>query len=105
MNSFKESMVDLITMTSTNLPPDVRKAMSEALAVEEPASRASSALQVIATNIDMAVDGEGPICQDTGMPTFEVKTPVGANQIAMKRLIREAIVETTRTGKLRPNSV
>ena len=39
------------------------------------------------------------------MPTFEVKTPVGANQIWMKQQIREAIAEATRRGKLRPNSV
>jgi fumarate hydratase class I len=39
------------------------------------------------------------------MPTFEVKTPVGANQIEMKTQIREAVAEATRRGKLRPNSV
>src|SRR5688572_27573737 len=39
------------------------------------------------------------------MPTFEVKAPVGANQIAMKKQIREAVAEATRRGKLRPNSV
>ena len=105
MQSFKDSMIELITMTSTNLPPDVRRAMAEALEAEAPGSRAKSALSVIATNIDMASDDEGPICQDTGMPTFEIKTPVGANQIVMKRQIHEAISEATRRGKLRPNSV
>ena len=39
------------------------------------------------------------------MPTFEVKVPVGANQIWMKQQIREAVAEATRRGKLRPNSV
>ena len=39
------------------------------------------------------------------MPTFEVKVPVGANQIWMKKTIREAVAEATRRGKLRPNSV
>jgi fumarate hydratase class I len=39
------------------------------------------------------------------MPTFEVKAPVGANQIVMKQQIRDAIAEATRRGKLRPNSV
>ncbi len=33
----------------------------------------------------MAVDDEGPICQDTGMPTFVVHTPVGVNQIEIKK--------------------
>lgn len=105
MLSFKESVIKLITETSTNLPPDVRAAMAEAVAAENPATSAGTALSVIATNIDMACDKEGPICQDTGMPTFEIKTPVGANQIVMRREIREAIAEATRRGKLRPNSV
>ena len=39
------------------------------------------------------------------MPTFEVKMPVGANQIWMRQQIREAVAEATRRGKLRPNSV
>jgi fumarate hydratase class I len=105
MQSFKDSVIKLITETSTNLPPDVRQAMAAAVEAENPATSASTALSVIATNIDMACNDEGPICQDTGMPTFEIKTPVGANQLVMKREIREAIVEATRRGKLRPNSV
>ena len=39
------------------------------------------------------------------MPTFEIKVPLGANQIWMRQQIREAIAEATRRGKLRPNSV
>ncbi len=39
------------------------------------------------------------------MPTFLVHTPVGVNQIHVKRAIREAVAEATRRGKLRPNSV
>lgn len=105
MQSFKDSVIKLITETSTNLPPDVRRAMARAVETENPATSAGTALSVIATNIDMACDTEGPICQDTGMPTFEIKTPVGADQLAMKREIREAIAEATRRGKLRPNSV
>ena len=70
-----------------------------------PGTRASQALTIIAQNIDLAVDGEGAICQDTGMPTFEVKMPLGANQIWMRQQIREAVAEATRRGKLRPNSV
>lgn len=104
MRAFKDSMLELITMTSTNLPPDVRRAIARAIE-SETAPRSSSALAVIATNIDMAAEAESPICQDTGMPTFEIKTPVGANQIFMREKIREAVAEATRLGKLRPNSV
>ena len=104
MDAFRESMLQLITHTSTNLPPDVRRAMSRAMG-EEQGGRSLQALNVIATNIDMACDNEGPICQDTGWPTFEIKTPVGANQIVMKKEIRAAVAEATKRGKLRTNSV
>ncbi len=105
MEQFGNSMLELIVQTSTNLPPDVRAAMAAAIAEEEPGTRATSALNVIATNIDMAKDCAGPVCQDTGMPTFEIRTPVGANQLTMKKQIEEAIALATKTGKLRPNSV
>jgi fumarate hydratase class I len=103
--SFFESVLDLIVRTSTDLPPDVRAAMKVAMTREKEGSQASQALGIIAQNIDLAAEGEGAICQDTGMPTFEVKTPVGANQIEMKKQIRDAVAEATKRGKLRPNSV
>ncbi len=105
MEFFRESMLELITQTSTNLPPDVRAAMGLAVKNETPNTQSSQALNIIAENIDMATEDEGPICQDTGMPTFEIKTPIGANQIVMRREIEQAVVEATRRGKLRPNSV
>src|SRR3954470_14193476 len=103
--SFLDSVVSLIVRTSTDLPPDVRSAMKVAMAQEPGETQSAQALSIIAQNIDLAADCEGAICQDTGMPTFEVKTPVGANQIEMKQQIREAVAEATKLGKLRPNSV
>src|SRR5260370_5335182 len=105
MQFLQESLVHLIVQTSTNLPPDVRAAMGIAIAGETPGTQSSQALSVIASNIDMAVEDEGPICQDTGMPTFDVHTPVGVNQIEIKKAIRAAVAEATKRGKLRPNSV
>ena len=104
-SAFFDSVLALIIRTSTDLPPDVRAAMKAAMTVESAGTQSAQALSIIAQNIDQAADCEGAICQDTGMPTFEVKTPVGANQIEMKKQIREAIAEATRRGKLRPNSV
>src|SRR6185312_7511684 len=104
MDEFRDSILELITQTSTNLPPDVRRAMARAVETET-GERSSQALGVIATNIDMACENVGPICQDTGWLTFAVHTPVGTNQIVLKRLIKEAVAEATRRGKLRENSV
>ena len=105
MQFLGSSLLELITQTSTNLPPDVRLAMASALRSEKPNTQSSQALNVIAGNIDMAYADEAPICQDTGMPTFIVHTPAGCNQIALGAAIREALAEATRLGRLRPNSV
>mgnify|MGYP001207578359 CR=1 FL=1 len=105
MQFLENSLIELITQTSTNLPPDVRAAMGHTIAAEKPATQSSQALNIIASNIDMAEEDEGPICQDTGMPTFIVHTPVGVNQIAVKKAILAAVAEATKRGKLRPNSV
>src|SRR5271166_4235843 len=105
MQFLEESLIELITQTSTNLPPDVRQAMGIAIGAETPGTQSSQALNIIASNIDMAEEDAGPICQDTGMPTFVVHTPVGVSQIAVKKAIRSAVAEATKRGKLRPNSV
>jgi fumarate hydratase, class I len=105
MEFLTSSLIELITQTSTNLPPDVRAAVQDAVAAETPGTQASQALNIIAANIDMATDDEGPICQDTGMPTFYVHTPEGTSQVAIRKAILEAVAEATRRGKLRPNSV
>src|SRR5215467_4735450 len=105
MEFLATSLLELITQTSTNLPPDVRAAMSLAAGNETPGTQSSQALDIILANIDMAQEDEGPICQDTGMPTFVVHTPVGVNQIKIRGAILEAVAEATRLGKLRPNSV
>ena len=105
MLMLENSLLELITLTSTSLPPDVRAVMAHALRDETPNTQASQALNIIASNIDMAQDDEGPICQDTGMPTFVVHTPVGVNQMVIKQAIRAMVAEATKRGKLRPNSV
>src|SRR5437762_3108753 len=105
MEFLSSSLLELITQTSTNLPADVRAAMAMSAESETPNTQSGQALNIILSNIDMAADDEGPICQDTGMPTFVVHTPVGVNQIKIRKAIRQAVAEATRRGKLRPNSV
>src|ERR1700746_1508896 len=105
MQFLSSSLLELITQSSTNLPPDVRAAMSLVSESETPNTQSSQALSIILSNVDMAVDDEGPICQDTGMPTFFVHTPVGVNQIRLRGAILAGLAAGTPRGKLRPNSV
>jgi fumarate hydratase class I len=105
MENFYESMYQLIVETSTNLPKDVRRAIAAAKLKESAGTRSAMSLATITNNIKMADENISPICQDTGLPTFKLKVPVGANQIEMKKEIKRAIEQATKDGKLRPNSV
>jgi fumarate hydratase class I len=53
MEFLNNSLLELITQTSTNLPPDVRAAMGETLAAEMPGTQSFQALSIIAGNIDI----------------------------------------------------
>lgn len=105
MQALKESVLKLIIETSTNLPPDVRKAVKRAREMENAGTRSAIALSTIANNIVMAEEHVSPICQDTGLPTFKIKVPVHTNQLEINKVIQEAIAEATKKGVLRPNSV
>ncbi|MDR6999118.1 fumarate hydratase [Neobacillus niacini] len=105
IEKFQESMYKLVVETSTKLPKDVRRAVKAAKEQENAGTSAAMSLATITNNIKMADDQVSPICQDTGLPTFKIKTPVGVNQLELKEAIRNAIVLATKEAKLRPNSV
>jgi len=105
LETLEKSIYDLITETSTNLPKDVRRAVRKAKAAENAGTRAAMSLDTITNNIQMADDNVSPICQDTGLPTFKIKTPIGVNQLEIKAAIKRAIVTATKNAKLRPNAV
>ncbi len=105
MQFLENSLLELISQTSTNLPPDVRAAMGLAASQETPGTQSAQALDIMLSNVDMALDDSAPICQDTGMPTFVVHTPIGVSQVEIRKAAKAAIAEATRLGRLRPNSV
>ena len=105
LEQLEKSIYDLITETSTNLPKDVRRAIKKAKAAENAGTRAAMSLDTITNNIQMADDNVSPICQDTGLPTFKIKTPIGVNQLEIKAAIKGAIATATKDAKLRPNAV
>jgi fumarate hydratase class I len=105
MKAFQDRMYELIVRTSTTLPPDVMAAMARARANESAGTRDALANAAIAINVDMAVDGTAPVCQDTGMPTFVVHHPIGFDTITAAEHISLALRRATEAGMLRPNSV
>src|SRR5262245_66676582 len=102
--SFSDSLYQLIVQTSTNLPSDIRRLIADANRRETTNTNSSLALNVIARNIDMACETERPICQDTGMPTLIVTTPVGFDQISLEEQIRECGARATKAWKRGTNS-
>ncbi|MDF2939197.1 MAG: fumarate hydratase [Paenibacillaceae bacterium] len=105
MKDFQQSIYKLIVETSTRLPADVQGRIEAARLKEDEGTRSALSLATIAENIRMADCNVSPICQDTGMPTFIIHVPVGANQIIMKEAVRQAVAQATRDSILRTNSV
>jgi len=101
----RDGIVELYRKVATSLPPDVEEALRMALTREKEGSAAASALSVMIDNVRLARDTAKPICQDTGVPVFFVKVPLGLSY----RELRETILDATRiaTAKipLRPNAV
>ncbi len=101
----KTSLVELIRVTSAELPDDVQKVILEALEREEKNTTAEYAMNIIKANIDLAKKKSQPLCQDTGTVLFYVYHPVGFNQSKFTKLIQDSVVEATKKGYLRQNSV
>jgi len=105
MRDLTQEILELIRLTSTDLPPDVELQLRKALDQEEPGSAARGALEAILTNVMMTRRNSTPICQDTGTPIFFVRYPEGYSPRVIREQIRAAIAEATRKSYLRPNAV
>ncbi|MGE5140927.1 MAG: fumarate hydratase, partial [Rudaea sp.] len=105
MRDLTEAFVELVRRTSTDLSPDVEKALTEARDREEPGSAARGAFDTILENVSLSRGKSTPICQDTGTPIFYVKYPEGWSSRALREQIRGAIALATKRSYLRPNAV
>ena len=105
MRDLTQEVLELVRLTSTNLPPDVEKVLRESLEKEEPGSAAYNALVSILKNVDMTRRNGTPICQDTGTPIFFVRYPEGWSPRKLREQIKAAVAEATKKNYLRPNAV
>jgi len=101
----RDGIVELYKKVATSLPPDVREAMEAGLARETEGTNAFATLAVQVENMKLARETVSPICQDTGVPTFWVKIPIGLSHFDMKNTILEATRLATEKVPLRPNAV
>jgi fumarate hydratase, class I len=100
-----EQMLELIRRTSVVLPQDVTSILAVKQARETQGSKADLALRIVLQNIGLAKQLSAPICQDTGTITFYIRTPVGFDQLGLQDACCDAVVEATKRGYLRQNSV
>lgn len=105
MPDISDKILELVRLTSTDLPPDVEAAIRRAVEQEEPGSAARGALETIIKNVELARQNSTPICQDTGTPIFYVYYPSGWSTRDLRQQIEAAVVKATKKAYLRPNSV
>lgn len=111
MQDLTESILELIRLAATDLPPDIEAALKSSLEQEEPGSAARGALETILNNVQLSRQRSTPICQDTGTPIFMVRLPENAAALdlpgtrKLRAQIESAVAEATRRSFLRPNSV
>lgn len=99
------TFAELIRQAATAMPPDVLAALEAARDREAEGSIARETLGVLLENSKLAEASSRPICQDTGMPLFEVAAPRGVSIGAVERAAAKAVEIATAKGWLRPNSV
>jgi len=105
MQDITENILELVRLTSTDLPPDVEVPIRRAVEQEEPGSAARGALETILKNVELSRQNSTPICQDTGTPIFYVYYPAGWSTRALRQQIEAAVALATKKAYLRPNSV
>ncbi len=87
------------------LPPDVHEKIKEAHA-KETNETAKNQLEAILTNIQLAHDGQAPMCQDTGVQIFFIKAGYDFPYLKeLVKLVPKAIAKATMDVPLRPNTV
>src|SRR5579884_3700277 len=102
---FHAQVLELIRRTSAYLPPDVSQVIEAHRALEQVGSKADLALDLVAQNIGLAKRLSAPICQDTGIITLYVMTPLALAQLVRELLCRRAVIDTTPQVYLRQISV
>jgi fumarate hydratase class I len=100
-----ETFIQVIAKTSSELPKDVVQAISDSHKNEAQGTRADYAMGIIKDNIDLAKIKTAPLCQDTGSILFYVNYPMKMDCDELEALIKKAVVESTKKGYLRQNSV
>ena len=105
MSNWEDTIYSLIVKASTELPDDVKQALSKAIETEAEGSNARRTLETMLHNGELACRSRRPICQDTGTLIFYIKVPPGFSPIQLKQSACKAVRQATADGLLRQNCV
>ncbi len=101
----QKNLLELIRRTSCELPLDVVRTLERGFDKERKGSTAKYALEVILDNIKLAKKISQPLCQDTGTIICYAELPRWLDEATFKRSYEKAVVQATKIGYLRQNSV
>ncbi len=101
----RRHFLELIRRTSCELPADVLRAVDKGWRKEKKGTNAKYALGVIRDNIKLAKDVSQPLCQDTGTIICYANRPADLKESDFMHEFEQAVIEATRVGYLRQNSV
>ncbi|MHC1586235.1 MAG: fumarate hydratase [Candidatus Hecatellaceae archaeon] len=103
LKNLEEVAVQLIRKASIILPADVKEALKKAYE-QETSESGKIQLKAILDNIAAAEEMGRPICQDTGLISFYVKSR-NINYREVEEALRRAAAKATEQTPLRPNAV
>jgi fumarate hydratase subunit alpha/L(+)-tartrate dehydratase alpha subunit len=104
--AIEEAAIELYIRALKVLPPDVKHGFTR-LAAAESVARAQNVLATMVTNIRVAEENDNLLCQDTGIPIYNVLIGAGleVEGHALKAAIRRGCERATREYPLRSSVV
>lgn len=103
--TLEKHLLELIRRTSTDLPPDIQKALEAGYRREKAGSPAKSAFKTMLSSAQLSRKENLPLCQDTGALVWHIYHPDGAELLLVIKSIERAIAKATENSFLRPNAV
>ena len=106
LKQVEEAAKELYIRALKVLPPDIKSGI-DALAKKETDATAKSILGTMIRNISVAEDNANLLCQDTGIPIYNIVigSGVGVDGHALKQAIRRGCERATREHPLRSSVV
>lgn len=104
-NVVEDVAVKLLQLAVTELPQDVKEALQRVYREEE-SEAGKTQLKAILDNVELAEKTRTPMCQDTGVTIFYVKTGGQVKGLdKIENALRSATIRATKEVPLRPNAV